>query len=95
MRPAYAWHTDVVGPSFSTTTPTGQNQFRLLVDGYSHYRKSEMVSTTCTADFHVAWEQHITQVVTEKGRTGVVARLISDSAKYYDSDALDQLNLYI
>ena len=54
-----------------------------------------MVSTTCTADFHVAWEQHITQVVTEKGRTGVVARLISDSAKYYDSDALDQLNLYI
>ena len=88
-RPAYAWHTDTAGP-FSTRTPEGHNQMRLLIDGYSHYRKIEMVSST--ADFHVAWDQHITSVETELGRTSIVAQLISDSAKYYDSDALDAIN---
>ena len=89
-RPAYAWHTDVAGP-FSTRTPEGHNLFRLLVCGYSRFRKGELISTT--ADFHVAWEQHITSVETDLGRPSVVAQLISDSAKYYDTDALDALNL--
>ena len=88
-RPAYAWHTDTAGP-FSTRTPEGHNQMRLLIDGYSRFRKIEMVSST--ADFHVAWDQHITSVETELGRTSIVAQLISDSAKYYDSDALDIIN---
>ena len=88
-RPAYAWHTDVAGP-FSTRTPEGHNLMRLLVDGYSHLRKVEMVSST--ADFHIAWENHITSVETDLGRTSIVAQLISDSARYYDSDSLDLLN---
>jgi hypothetical protein len=60
---------------------------RLLIDGHSHFRKIEMVNYT--ADVHVAWEQHITSVETELGHTSIVAQLISDSAKYYDFDALD------
>ena len=89
-RPAYAWHTDVAGP-FSVRTPEGHNQFRLLVCGHSRLRKGELISTT--ADFHIAWEQHVAAVETDLGRTSIVAQLISDSASYYDSDALDQYNL--
>ena len=59
--------------------------------GHSHLRKCELISTT--ADFHLAWEQHVTSVETDLGRVSIVAQLISDSASYYDSDALDQYNL--
>lgn len=87
-RAAYAFVWDHAGP-FRTKTWGGSNTLSLKVDVYSGKLFPIMVSSTGTASEE--WRDHVLQLEAHFGRR-VVARMITDSAPYFETNLAKQFN---
>ena len=88
-RAAYAWHVDMV--EFSTLTDQGCKYLLVMVDGYSRKIVHELRKSQ--AEFDVTWEHHVAQVEAELATSGrIVANLVSDGAKYFDTRRMQAFN---
>ena len=88
-RPGYVWHADIAGP-FSVPTKEGYNYLLVLVDGYSRMIYHQLRRTA--SEFDEDWEGHVAKVEAELGRVRVVANLVTDGAKYFDTQRLKNFN---
>ena len=89
-RPGYAWHTDTVGP-FSTSTLEGEQYSLVFVCGYS--RRIRLFMTKSPSEFDPIWENHCATMETEANSTRLISNLVSDGAKYSDTQRLRAFNL--
>ena len=88
IRTGYAWGWDHAGP-FPLKTWGGNNYFSLKIDVYSGKIFGVMTNTTGTC--FQEWSAHVLQLERHFGRP-TVARLITDSAPYFDESRLASFN---
>jgi len=88
IRPGYAWAWDHAGP-FPLKTWGGNNIFSLKIDIFTGKLAPRMTNTT--GGCYEEWSEHVTRLESHFGRQ-VVARLITDSAPYFEEARLDRFN---
>ena len=88
IRAGYAWAWDHAGP-FPLKTWGGNNIFSLKIDVHTGKLAPRMANTT--GGCYEEWSMHVMQLESHFGRQ-VVARLITDSAPYFEETRLNRFN---